>query len=313
MCVSKLHNRALYAFLCFLPVALQIQATLFSNASYQGLRFNVADLLLPVAGTYILLSFYLKKSQWPKWDMKHTWLWLIALLGVMSVALVNGYISNGYWSSWALVNKYIGFIILLCYFSLGGWLSTNFSQLGLSKEWLVRIFCGFCLVILSLSFVSTLIKPLTTTPMWLGEFPWDGLMANRNAFMVLTIFTVTFMEAYRLSKQPILPAWSYALFWIIVPTFTVFNASRIGWIVGGVVLLGMLFKAPVHFVKKILPYLFIGCLAAYAGYLGSDKLIVKEGRMLQYLVDSVKQNEITYQGDQARFIALEDGLDLYRQ
>ena len=104
--LENVKNPGFHGFLAgFLAIALQIQVTLFSSEDYLGLRVNLADFILPLLGLFILISLLLKRSVWPRWSGKFGY-WAIALLSAaMLLACVNGYLTLGHWSNWALVNK----------------------------------------------------------------------------------------------------------------------------------------------------------------------------------------------------------------
>ena len=49
------------------------------------------------------------------------------------------------------------------------------------------------LLMLLVTFVFALMQPLIPIDLWLNKYPWDGFMANRNAFMVLMVFAGVFI------------------------------------------------------------------------------------------------------------------------
>ena len=298
--------------LAAIAIAVQAQISIFSQGDYLGLRINLADILLPVAGVFVLFSLISKTTRWPEWSNKYTPYLLFSLLGVLTIALINGYYYIGGWSSWALINKYFGFVILICYFHLAGWIVTNFGQSQTTYSF-VKYFCAAFLITLVLSIIDTVQQPFSGYSLWVGDFAWDGLMANRNAYMVAAIFTITFLLTFSIYDKLILPFWCSALLWIILPTFTIYNGSRTGWIFGALILLAYLIKAPMKFLKEIAPFLIIGTVITFLifNYISNGE--IRLIRQYTFLTALFQQDEPDYFGDQKRYIALEDGIELYQQ
>ncbi|MCI5060583.1 MAG: O-antigen ligase family protein [Alphaproteobacteria bacterium] len=311
--MSRLQSFFLNISPALLAVLLQIQITLLSSAEYAGLRINIADLLLPILGMGVFASLLLRGSQWPMWQLNHMWWWLVGLFTVMSLSLLNGYFTGGELSNWALINKYAGFAILLSYLALGGWIAQNAVSLSSSLALFARFFVYMCLSVLCVSLLYTLIQPLLA-----GALPrlgrWEGLMGNRNVFVLVVLFSIMLVECYRASGKPLIPQWVYFTFWSLMPVFAAFNGSRTGWICSALLLLGFLIRTPKHFVRHILPWLLLGSVFVAALYtftpVKNPRLMHQYDRLVAALVPD---QEVTYGGDQKRLIALEDALELYSQ
>jgi len=298
---------------CILAVALQIQVTVFSAVDYDGLRLNLADIALPFIGLYIAITLLLKKSKWPQWRKpKLVYISLTTLTIVMSIALIQGYFSNGFFSSWAFINKYLGFFILMSYTLLGGWLATNINHDNL-KLYFLQVFCGFSIITVGLSLLTLIIEALTNIPLWIGNYHWDGFMANRNAYMILAIFTLITVNTHHYSSSKLLPNWVFSLLWFLMPFFVIFNASRTFWIIGGIITLIILLIRPLDFIKKVLPFLLLGGLlcASLTAMLDSRKYHgFAQFNTMKHLI---LEKEARHRGDQARIIVAQDGLALYSQ
>ncbi len=303
-------------FLAAIAIALQIQISLFAEGDYLGLRINLADFLLPLAGLFVLVTLLSKKSHWPQWINKYTHSTLLALLAILTIALINGYFYIGEWSSWALINKYFGFFILMSYFYLGGWLVTNFGQNQVLRTF-TRFFLGFFIVTLVLSIIDVIQQPYTETSLWIGDFAWDGFMANRNAYMVIAIFAIVSLLTHSLYSKAPLPFWCSSLLWTIIPTFAIYNASRTGWIFGALIICAYLIKTPIKFMKTRAPFLVLGTALTFLTFNFISHGEVKLNHQYKYLTAALQQTnnqeELQYLGDQNRYIALEDGLELYQQ
>ena len=302
-------------FVVIFAVALQVQVTLFASGDYLGLRVSVADLLLPFAGLFILFSLLSNKSNWPKWQVRYFVIWLMALLFVMSLALLNGYIVNGFLSNWAFVNKYIGFLILLSYVALAGWIVTNTSDIHYSLRLFMSVFCGFFVLTLFASILAFFLQYISPFPLWISDYAWDGFMANRNAFMVVFVMAFIFIIWSYADKNSLIPIWVKSLFWLSMPMFFIFNESRTGWIAAVILGIILFLKQPLKRAKSVLPLLLFGTILAYSSYYVTTKATsyVLGGRQMHYLLHMNEANNGGYIGDHRRYIAIEDGLELYRE
>lgn len=311
-------------FVLGLSVALQVQVTLFQSPDYLGLRVNLADFFMPFAGLFVLGSLIFKKAAWPVFSSRIVFVLIGLLIVAMSVALYQGYAAYGF-SSWALYNKYCGFLILVSYFLLGAWLVSNQKPGEDLPRYFLQGFCGFMVLVLALSCISMFLPGWAG---WLGAYAWEGFMVNRNAFMVVVIFAFFVMEIHRMRGDLLLPLWAHYLFWTLVPIFALYNASRTGWIVGCILILVFFFSQPLVFLKKLLPLLLFGAVFASASVPVVNNQEVMMGRQMQFFKKLIYEmhtpkklrddgnavdREITYYGDQKRLIAVEDGLELYAQ
>ncbi len=295
-----------------LAVFLQIQITLFADENYFGLRVNLADLLLPFAGVFVLYSLLTGKSNWPRYSISYAYLWLVSLVAVMSAALINGYIVNGFLSSWAFVNKYIGFFILIAYFLLGGWIVTNAKDAFRVFSLFTGAFVAFFTFCVILSMAGVFLQPVTGFLPWISDYPWEGFMANRNAFMVCFVMSFIFVIWSYRDERLMIFSWVRYLFFVIMPMFFVFNASRTGWIVAAVLLVILFLREPVKRMKLILPFLLLGVLVACLSYYTTKDDEILQAKQARYLLD-LADGGTKYYGDQKRYIAVEDGLELYSE
>ncbi|PCI99926.1 MAG: hypothetical protein COB14_05090 [Alphaproteobacteria bacterium] len=297
-----------------MAVLLQIQATFFAQEGYLGLRIGIADLFLPFAGLYVLFSMFISKTSiWPRWSVRHMLVWLFALLLIMSSALLNGYIVNGTVASWAFINKYIGFLILLSYLALGGWIATNAKDMRHITTLFMGVFTKFFLFTIALSLLAFFLQPLVPFSLWISDYPWDGLMANRNAYMVTFIIAFIFIIWSYADNKTMIPAWVQSIFWCCLPIFFVFNASRTGWIIAIALAVILLLKNPIKRLKSIIPFLILGVVITYASFYATTSATseVLQGKQMRYLFALQNERDELYMGDEKRYIAVEDGLELY--
>ncbi len=299
----------------FLAVALQVQVTLFAQGDYLGIRVGLADLFIPLIGVGVLFSLVTKRSAFPKFAMPFTVCWLLSLVMVMSVSVLNGYIVTGAISSWAFVNKYIGFYLLVSYFLLGAWIVTNCSDVKRMISLFVRSFCAFFILTLFFSVVTLYLQPFVPFALRLPAYPWDGFMANRNAFMVVFVCVFIFLIWGMVGGRMALPKWLQVLFWLCLPVFCVFNDSRTGWIAIVVLSVVLLLHKPFERLRFILPIVLVGVVLSYGSYYMTTHSTVLKGAQAGYLVDLLFAGEggPDYVGDRQRVIAVEDGLELYQK
>ncbi|MCB1650612.1 MAG: O-antigen ligase family protein [Alphaproteobacteria bacterium] len=312
------HLEPLEYILIVMALAVQIQITLFAHGDYLGLRIGLADLFVPFTGLYVLYTLLTGRSKWPRWSVKKMMYGLAALVFVMSAALLNSYVVNNGLSSWALVNKYTGFFLLLAYLMLGGWIASNAQNTKRVLSLFAGVFTGFVVLSMALSVVFLFLQFFIPYPLWLADYPWDGFMANRNAFMAIFVLAFVFIIWSYADNEIYIPETLRRLFWLCLPVFFIFNDSRTGWLVSIALMIILLLKDPVLRIKKIALPLLIGAVIAYGSYYITTKatMFVLEGAQMKYLIKVVTKEtgeDLAYIGDQKRFIAVEDGLELYHQ
>ena len=122
---------------------VQIQILFGESDSYMGIRLNLGDFLIPIAGLIILTTLTFKKSSWPKWQKPCHDVWFFLLLGTIIIGLVNAYIRTGEISQWALLNRGVGWGVLTGYIFFAGWSITNFMDKALLVY--LRVFLFFAL------------------------------------------------------------------------------------------------------------------------------------------------------------------------
>lgn len=300
-------------------LSLQIQVTLFATASYAGLRVSLADLFLPLIVAGIALTLLSRKSDWPEWKSRATLPLIAALILVMTLSIAQSALKESGNFKWALINKYIGFLILMAYLFLGAWLARNAPK---SKEVFSQYFAGFFIITLCLSFFAFFIQPLIPVLLWLDRYPWDGFMANRNAFALLAIFAILLLLNAPARPKPDIHAPTPflrritdpdVLLWLLLPIFFIYNASRAGWIACALITFIWAVKSPRQFLRQTLPVLLIGALLAYGSlYIQSIRDVQKNKQFGLLLALGDIDEENMYGGDRKRLIAVEDGLELYK-
>lgn len=305
-------GRLLLFVTAFFAVCLQIQVTVFSYEDYAGLRVSLADFFLRFAGLVSLFLFWKKLSMFPTWANVYVWPALVLLFTVITFSLTNGFLTNGFWSLWAVANKYIGFLVLLAYFGLGSWITTNVKSSEAVFNLFVRAFSYFFIFTLILSSLTFFLQIYSPFSLWLPLYPWDGFMANRNAFMVIAVLVLVFAFLDIKSGCFKLPLWWHYAFWFFLPSFALYNASRTGWIVMGVVFVVGMFWLGFKRVRLVLLLLCLGSLLTFFSTYFVRITDVHNAKQLGLFLALIEfDEEIEYQGDQKRLIAVEDSMALY--
>jgi hypothetical protein len=317
--MAKFLHQPIMIGLILLAICLQVQVTLFASPDYMGLRVNLADLFLPLMMGGVFISLILKKSDLPRWSVRGMWFWLAGLCAVMFIALMNGYLANGFISNWPLVNKFIGLLILCGYLVLGGWIVQNLKEPAKAIDTFMQVFSGFFVLTVLVSAVFGLLQSHVPFPLWLSDFAWDGFMANRNAFMVVAVFVMIYLMATRRDFSFSRSLWLHHLFWFLMPIFCLYNGSRTGWVCFALILVVYLCRNPFIKLRAILPFIILGAgFACVSFYTDSIPMIEKQRpfyRMVSVATASAfgPDQIVYYVGDQQRFLALEDGVQLYAQ
>ncbi|MGH1376217.1 MAG: O-antigen ligase family protein [Alphaproteobacteria bacterium] len=299
-----------------MAVVLQVQVSLFAQGDYLGLRIGLGDLFLPFIGVFVLHSLARRKSRWPDWSVRSLWYWLGALVLVLSASLFNGWIVTGSLSGWALINKYLGFFILVGYLALGGWIATNTQDMfGLLSRF-ASCFCAFFIVCIGISVVGFLMRVVFAIELGIGGYQWEGFMANRNAFMLVFILSMLFvMYSYR-DDNFNMPQVICDGFWVCFPVFFLYNGSRTGVILSVILCLVFLgFSFNKNYLRRVLvAFLVGGLITGLCYHVNDNKHIARVyhvKRLVTLAVGGVDTSK--YDSDKKRFIAVEDGLELYQR
>lgn len=296
-------------FAIYFGIALQIQVTLGKTENYLGLRINLGDLLLPIAGIIVLISLIAKKTRWPEWRVKYGYGWIIALSLVILLANVNSYLVNGVWSRWGLLNKGIGWLVLMSYFFLGAWLTTNFDEKSIRH--FMKNFLFFFIGTLPVFLVILILKDKGID---LGisaiSYPLSGLMANRNAYGFLLVACLLFATLFSYTKNPIIPLIWVQILWGMLPLVLVYNGSLACIGMSGIVIIGILMKKRSH-LQILLP-LLIGVIFLF---IFIEPEIIFRKRSIDRItgLTTFSEENIKIQSDRLRISIIKDAFELWQQ
>ncbi len=314
----------LVAALCFITaLSLQIQVTLFQSPGYLGLRINLTDLLLVPAGIAILATLLTRNSLWPTWRMKHAYLWLAALTIIMGFALVHTHFTFGEISRWALVNKFVGWIVLLAIMSMGAWIAANARQAQL--DLFLRLFLCFAASVMVLDLTRTSIQLYPWAPLWMDDNsfiaqPIHGFMANRNAYALLVISSLCLATCYYAAPRADkwLKACTHTIYFLL-PVFILLNDSRTSLIV-------LCFLIPIMLImhrkqtRKIMSLLLAMLVGLAPAALlirdHNDKfpmLLKPRMELVSAISDNKTPSSITNPGDSIRLTIFQDALEMIPQ
>jgi hypothetical protein len=281
----------------FLGAALQIQYTFGLRENYNGIRLNLGDLALPFTGLLIIASLALKQSILPRWRIRFGMVWPIAMTAVMVFALLNGYTQAHEFTNWALLNKFTGWVVLMAYFGLGAWLTTNSGNVAIPL--FLRSFIISFLIITLGNLAWLIVQDIgaehfstyTITPL-------KGLAGNRNAFAFIIITILSVVTVYHLSGKFLIHRYLCPLLWFLLPVVMVYNASRAGVMVMMMVIAFFVITNFRKTIKAILLPLLLGSIIVGGMYMIKPELVLREnqGVSTQYLVESVKNQDLNYIG-----------------
>lgn len=307
--------------LLLLSVALQLQFSFFKSDGYLGLRLNAADLLLPIIGIIILIRLWLKKESLPRWRIPHMYAGLAALTVLMTVALLNGHHTTEVWNSWAIINKYIGWFVLLAYLGLGGWIGGR--PLLEYYQPMLTGFLGFW--VFTLVFIMgrlIMIDLQGNSHQILLNYPLAGFMGNRNAYAFLTFSMLAVLTAWQ-SRQSTKPLWGFYVVWALIPLFYAYNASRAGLVVLVFIVLTFALINFKFALRRVIAPLVIGIIGTLIFFSSFDSYALKithinieSSRQLMMLEGFSSQDadeKLQYVGDKVRKDTYGDALELWWQ
>lgn len=307
-----------------LVIGFQIQFDLFATADYVGLRINLGDLLIPVAGLGILASLLQKHSHWPQFTLPLGWVWPILLTGVMGIALLQGYWRTGEWDQWGLVNKFGGWFVLLGLFLWGAWIRTNFDDTVILR--ILKVFAYAASVILFFGIAGLFLRDAGVPfPGQLFEYPLAGFMVNRNAYAIFLCCFMVFVSIFHLRRTPLLHARIFAVLWLLFPLALVLIGSRASWVYAPIMTLALIPFSAKYSLKTVIAPFMMGCvlLAALAFSGAVDVSRGYQLRLFKQIPKVVTDTNIDYrdpttqvkyrqQSDAYRIQAAKDAIEVWQ-
>jgi uncharacterized membrane protein YbhN (UPF0104 family)/O-antigen ligase len=173
---------------------------------------------------------------------------LLVFSGVLAAGLLSAYL-QGTLGSWALINRGVGWFIILGYVAIGA------SAVAIGGEDLralilkvvVLAASAVCLVQLSVMAYSYLV---TQIPLDVFPFPLEGFVNNQNAFSFQLCIVVVILIALSRVNTPTLQTTAASLAFLLLTLTIYYTKSRSGLILLGGLILAMLLLSATRFASE---------------------------------------------------------------
>jgi hypothetical protein len=191
---------------------------------------NLADPIAVIGGVLFVLHHVGKA--WPRWRVPHVAAWVVAASAVLTLSIVRGWLSFG-WTDWALVNKGLGWLVLLSYAATGALIARRAGEIGFER--LLRTFAASGVAIAALDIGFVVMDRLGVDLLrGLIEPRIAGLSQNPNALALMLTLVIAALIALRARASAGVAMMATALVGIW------FTGSRAGFIAVPFVLVGAL-------------------------------------------------------------------------
>ena len=183
------------------------------------INVNLADPIAILAGVIFILTAF-RLGRLPQWRLAHINIAILSMTLVLTGSLLIGDHRIG-WTTWAVVNRFLGWFILLAYAATGALIVAESRKEGLRV--LLLTFAGATAAIAGIEVVLVLLKPLGFQIFsFAGNV--EGFAQNRNAFafQLLMSMSAAIVLARGATIRITLLALMVSGLW--------FAGSRSGWI-----------------------------------------------------------------------------------
>ena len=234
---SARHERGWAFAIISFAISLQVLTTI--EVGGNELRFGTSDLLLPVLLLLVFWKWLKDDGGFPDWRVDHFWVWVGTLTFWIGFSVVNGRLQTGEWQVWAVLNKGVGWLILVGYLLLGGWLTAFYDARLRTLFVKVFILCTWVACSYSLArYFLFLHRGLFGTEM----SDYDrvaGFFANPNAFGIFVAAVIVLQVSYLDRRRLFPPVLAHLGLGVTLLTVA-FTGSRSAWL-GFAVALPVLF------------------------------------------------------------------------
>ena len=266
---------AIYFFVIFTAISINILLTLDITGPYIGIRICATDLIIPVIGIIFLYNCLYNRI-YPEFKAKHGWALIIIISIWMIVGLINGYLYTGTIVKWALFNKFLGWYVLIFYLIIGMYIGNYELNLKI-------LFFKLLIITTWIICIAELLIFWFYTHGYFYEYKFIslhhrvlGLYQNPNAFGIF-LAVIYLILLHSIKNKLLFNKYSVITGSALLLTTIYFTYSRSAWLglcVGCI--------TAVYFDKKIIKYiiytLFVACIfyiSAYSQYTKNynDKII----------------------------------------
>jgi glycosyltransferase involved in cell wall biosynthesis/uncharacterized membrane protein YbhN (UPF0104 family) len=171
--------RALKAMGLVLPLAAGILLFFQAGVTWNGglISVNLADPVAIIGLALVVLTVISERRPVVQFSAT-TWFWLFACTTVLAISFVIGWTRFGV-TPWALNNRIVGWVVLMGYVALGGFLIRTWARYGFRRlgEALMATAASVTVVGLVMLFVHHFLEIDT-----LGKGNFQGFSFNRNSF-----------------------------------------------------------------------------------------------------------------------------------
>ncbi len=239
-------------------VSLQVLTTI--EVRGVSLRVSSSDLLLPFLAITLFVKWVRDDTRLPEWRFPYFWGWLALLTVWMGISVLNGHLRAGSWQTWALVNKGVGWLILLAYLLAGGWMGAfltvrvrhAFLKTFMLFGWVV---CAGLIVLYSLALYGVI--PHSDESLYYPRI--IGLFANPNAFGIAMAAAAALLAPTLARATLFRPTLCYLGMMLLCAT-TVLTISRSAWV-------GLCLAALAFVVTKVLRWRDLAIVAGMSAIL----------------------------------------------
>lgn len=243
--------------LALVALAVPMQITVGADAQHTGTRLNLADPIMAIGVLLTVWSLYTHRA-YPAWRLRPMVGWLGLLTGIMTLSFTIGVITTGEVSTWALINRLVGWFILLGYFFVGSaarWFlshekTTHTLLAYIVPLWVSWIICGVAILVC---------HAMEIMPWRPFLYPLQGFAGDRNAAMLMYIFSL--VAGIVLSATFFKAAWFRRFLYFILfltPTLCYLNYSLSGMITLAILLSAMIVIYWQSVGRSILPWILSG-------------------------------------------------------
>jgi len=187
------------------------------------LNVNLADPIAILAATLFILS-HIQRKHLPNWRVHYLNLMLFAATCALTFALFFGAASFG-WTSWAVVNRYLGWFVLLAYGATGALMVSGGGSRN-ALQILVLTFVGAAIAVVGVDYALVLLKGIGVNipDRLIDPANLRGFAQNRNFFafqLLMALAAVLTVPLDRKLRTALVAALMVGLY---------FTGSRSGWI-----------------------------------------------------------------------------------